>query len=167
MSEEHTHTRPSWDDYFLGIMEKVGTRSTCDRARKYGGGCVIVKDRQILVTGYVGSPPKVDHCDEVGHEFKKTTNEDGSTSEHCVRTTHAEQNAISQAARVGISLDGSTLYCFMTPCYTCAKLVITAGIKRIVVCKDYHAGEDSKRIFKTSGVTLDILDKEVATYDRQ
>lgn len=165
MSEEHT--RPSWDEYFLGILEKIGTRSTCDRARKYGGGSIIVKNKQILVTGYVGSPPGIDHCDDIGHEFKKTTHEDGHVSEHCVRTTHAEQNAICQAAKNGIALDGATLYCFMTPCYTCAKLVVTAGIKRIVVCQDYHAGEDSKRIFAESGIEFDILNKEIAQYDRQ
>lgn len=165
--EDNNNNRPSWDDYFLGIMEKVGSRSTCDRARKYGGGCVIVKDKQILVTGYVGSPPKIDHCDEIGHEFKKTTHEDGSTSEHCVRTTHAEQNAICQAAKKGVALDGATLYCFMTPCYTCAKLVITSGIKRVVACQDYHAAEDSKRIFAGAGIELDIKNIDIAKYDRQ
>ncbi|PIZ95961.1 MAG: cell division protein DedD [Candidatus Magasanikbacteria bacterium CG_4_10_14_0_2_um_filter_33_14] len=164
---ENDYQRPSWDEYFLGIMEKVGTRTTCDRARKYGGGCVIVKDKQILVTGYVGSPPGIAHCDEIGHEFKKTVHDDGHTSEHCVRTTHSEQNAVCQAAKRGIALDGATLYCFMTPCYTCAKLVVTAGVKRIVVCQDYHAGEDSKRIFAESGIEFDILNKEIAKYDRQ
>ena len=164
---ENEHKRPSWDEYFLGIMEKVGTRSTCDRARKYGGGCVIVKDKQILVTGYVGSPPGVDHCDDVGHEFKKTVHEDGHVSEHCVRTTHAEQNAICQAAKKGVVIEGATLYCMFTPCYTCAKMLVTVGIKRVVVTQDYHAGEDSKRIFEKSGLQLDILNKEIAKYDRQ
>ena len=165
MTEENK--RPSWDDYFLSIMEKVGSRSTCDRARKYGGGCIVTKDKQILVTGYVGSPPKIDHCDDIGHEFKKVTHENGSMSEHCVRTTHAEQNAICQAARKGAALEGSTLYCFMTPCYTCAKLIITAGIKRVVAVQDYHAAEDSKRIFAGAGVELDINNKKIAEYDRQ
>ena len=159
--------RPSWDEYFLDIMERVGARSTCDRARKYGGGCVVVKDKQILVTGYVGSPPKIEHCDEVGHEFKKVTHEDGSVSEHCMRTTHAEQNAICQAARKGVSLEGSTLYCFMTPCYTCAKLIITSGIKKVIAFKDYHAATDSKRIFTIAGVELDIKNEEISQYDRQ
>ncbi|MFZ2978296.1 MAG: deaminase, partial [Candidatus Magasanikiibacteriota bacterium] len=88
-------------------------------------------------------------------------------SEHCVRTTHAEQNAICQAAKNGVALDGATMYCFMTPCYTCAKLLITAGIKRVVARRDYHAASDSKRIFNTAGVQLDILDEEIPKYDRQ
>ncbi len=165
--ETETFIRPTWDEYFLDLLQKIGARTTCDRARKYGGGSVIVKDKQILVTGYVGSPPGIEHCDEVGHEFKKTVHEDGHTSEHCVRTTHSEQNAICQAAKRGVALDGSTLYCFMTPCYTCAKLIITAGIKRVVVQKDYHAGEDSKILFRKANIQFDIIDNEIATYERQ
>lgn len=163
---ENLHKRPSWDEYFLGIMEKIGTRSTCDRARKYGGGCLIVKDKQILATGYVGSPPGIAHCDDVGHEFKKTMHEDGHITEHCVRTTHAEQNAVCQAAKKGTALDGATLYCFLTPCYTCAKLVLTSGVKRIVVCQEYQAGEDSKKIFVESDIEFISLNKEIATYDK-
>ncbi len=161
------YVRPSWDEYFLSIMEKVGSRSTCDRARAGGGGCVIVRDKHILVTGYVGSPPGIEHCDELGHEFKKTIHKDGSISEHCVRTTHSEQNAISQAAKMGISINGSTLYSFMTPCYTCAKIVITSGIKRIVAFKDYHTSKDSKRILEQAGIELSFVHKEIQKYDRQ
>jgi len=106
------HQRPSWDEYFLRLADTVASRATCDRGRS---GCVIVKDRQILVTGYVGSPRGLPHCDDVGHLFKKVIHEDGSVTQHCVRTVHAEQNAITQAARRGIALEGSTLYCRMTP----------------------------------------------------
>lgn len=154
-------TRPSWDEYFLEIMKQVGLRATCERGRS---GCVVVKDKHILVTGYVGSPPGTGHCDEDGHEFKKTIHENGDVSQHCVRTTHAEQNAICQAAKRGISLDGSTLYCNMTPCYVCAKMIITCGIKRVVANKDYHAAKDSKKVFKKAGVKLEILNKEVEKY---
>ncbi|MFC1682185.1 deaminase [Nanoarchaeota archaeon] len=159
--------RPSWDEYFMKIMKEVGARTTCDRARKGGGGCVIVKDKQILVTGYVGSPPGISHCDEVGHQMKSTIHEDRSKSDHCVRTTHSEQNAICQAAKRGISLDGATLYVFMTPCYTCAKLIITAGIKRIVCEKAYHADKDSRDLLEQAGVKLEILKDEVTKYENQ
>jgi dCMP deaminase len=92
------HVRPSWDEYFMSITQMVATRATCDRGRS---GSVIVKDKHILSTGYVGSPPGVAHCDDVGHEMHTVINEDGSQSQHCIRTTHAEQNAIVQAARFG------------------------------------------------------------------
>src|SRR5689334_18489757 len=91
--------RPSWDEYFLAIMEMVGTRATCDRGRSV---CVITQDKRILTTGYVGSPIGTKHCDEVGHEMHKVTHGDGSETMHCIRTTHAEQNAIVQGARNGI-----------------------------------------------------------------
>ncbi|MFT4312857.1 MAG: deoxycytidylate deaminase [Candidatus Woesearchaeota archaeon] len=160
------YKRPSWDNYFLQIAQTVGTRSTCDRARIGGGGCVITKDNRIMVTGYAGSPPNIPHCDDIGHEMKKVTHEDGSTTQHCMRTTHAEQNAICQAAKLGISIDGGTLYCFMTPCYTCAKLLITAGIKRIVAQKDYHAADDSKKLFRQAGISLTIRE-DVQMYEKQ
>lgn len=156
------YKRPNWDEYFLGIMKEVGKRGTCDRGRT---GCIIVKDKRILVTGYVGSPPGIAHCDDVGHELKKVVHENGEITQHCVRTTHAEQNAICQAAKTGISLEGSTLYLKMVPCYTCAKMLITCGIKRIVALKDYHASKESKRIFEQAGVKLEILNKEIETYE--
>ena len=94
--------RPSWDEYFLGLMDEVGARATCDRGRS---GCIIVRDKQIVCTGYVGSPPGFPHCDEVGHLMKEVVEEDGTSRMHCVRTIHAEQNAICQAARYGILPD--------------------------------------------------------------
>ena len=130
-------------------------------------GCVVVRDRQILVTGYVGSPKGLPHCDEVGHQFKRMVHEDGTVTEHCVRTVHAEQNAICQAAKLGISLDGATLYCRMTPCRVCAMLIINCGIKRVVCEKKYHAGAESEEMFKTAGVQLDFFSEEVVKYDRQ
>ena len=94
----------------------------------------------------------------------KVLNDDSSESEHCVRTVHAEQNAIAQAAKTGVSIDGATLYCHMTPCYTCAKLLINAGIKKVVAAKDYHRGQRTKVVFEQSGVKLHILDTEVENY---
>lgn len=156
--------RPSWDEYFLGMVDYVGTRGTCDRGRS---GCVIVRDKRVISTGYVGSPPGISHCDEVGHEMHKVIDENGVESMHCIRTTHAEQNAIAQSARFGISTEGATLYIRMTPCYSCAKLIISAGIKRVVSRKDYHAGERSKEIFKNAGIELLIVDGEIEKYDNQ
>ncbi len=156
--------RPSWDEYFIGMANYVATRATCDRGRS---GCVIVRDKRVISTGYVGSPPGLPHCDDVGHEMHKVVGEDGVESMHCIRTAHAEQNAIAQAARFGVSLDGATIYCRMVLCYTCAKLAITAGIKRVVAEKDYHASKRSKEILKEAGVKLEIINKEVEKYQRQ
>jgi len=153
--------RVSWDEYFLQLVELVGTRGTCDRGRS---GCVITKNKRIIATGYVGSPTGTVHCDEVGHEMHVVT-ENGKESQHCIRTTHAEQNAIVNAARFGTALDGATLYCHMTPCYVCAKMIINAGIKRVVCVKDYHKGGRSKEIFKESGVEYELGSDEMETYD--
>ena len=159
---EEKYVRPSWDEYFMEIAHTVSKRATCDRGRS---GCVIVKDKQILVSGYVGSPNGLPHCDEVGHQMKKMLHEDGTISEHCVRTVHAEQNAICQAAKRGIALDGSTLYCRMTPCRVCAMLIINCGIKRVVCEKKYHAGAESEEMFAKAGVKLDFFSEEVMKYN--
>lgn len=164
MSEDAVYHRPSWDEYFLKITEMIGTRGTCDRGRT---GCVIVKDKRIVCTGYVGSPIGVKHCDEIGHEMHTITHENGEQSRHCIRTTHAEQNAICQAARFGTPLDGATLYLKMTPCYVCAKMIINAGIKRVVCAQDYHAGARSKEIFKESGIEYNLLNDEMVSYPDQ
>ena len=149
------HARPSWDDYFMEITKTVALRATCDRGRS---GCVITRDKQILVTGYVGAPKGLPHCDEVGHQMKTITHEDGSVSEHCQRTTHAEQNAIVQAAKFGVAINAGTLYCTMTPCATCAKMIITAGISRVVCEKRYQRGKESEAMFTTAGIELSFLD---------
>lgn len=161
---KNTHIRPSWDDYFMDLAHSVSMRATCDRGRS---GCVIVRDKQILVTGYVGSPRGLAHCDEVGHQFKKVIHEDASVTQHCVRTVHAEQNAIAQAARRGIGLDKGTLYCRMTPCRTCAMLIINCGILRVVCEKKYHAGTESEAMFREAGVQLDYFSEEVMEYKGQ
>jgi len=148
----------------MAICDTVGGRGTCDRGRS---GAVIVRDKRIVSTGYVGSPMGLKHCDEIGHEFKDTVHEDGHVSKHCVRTSHAEQNAICQAARFGTMIDGGTLYCKMTPCYTCAKMIINSGIKRVVAQKDYHAGDDTKRVFKEAGIQFDIVDATLEEYADQ
>jgi len=157
-----TYKRPSWDEYFLQLVDLVGSRGTCDRGR---AGSVIVKNKRILTTGYVGAPSGLPSCDEVGHEMHTVTQEDGTISKHCIRTSHAEQNAINNAARVGIAVEGSTLYCKMTPCYKCAQSIINAGIVRVVSFKDYHGGARSKEIFKEAGVKFELLNEETVTYE--
>ncbi len=159
-----SHVRPSWDEYFMNLAEVTGTRGTCNRGRT---GCVIVKDKHILVGGYAGSPKGLPHCDEVGHLMKTVIHEDGSESRHCLRTAHAEQNAICQAAKIGISIEGSTIYAKMTPCAACAKMIINVGIKRIVCKKRYHADSESEELFKQAGVVFEILENVLEKYEDQ
>jgi len=126
---------------------------------------VIVRDRHILCTGYVGSPPGMPHCDEIGHLLSQVIDEDGQTRQHCMRTIHAEQNAIIQAAKFGISLEGSIIYCKMEPCRTCAMSIVAAGIKKVVCEKHYHASGDSKNVFAKCGIELVVLNDEVEKYE--
>lgn len=124
--------RDSWDAYFLVIAKAVATRATCDRKHV---GAVIVRDKSILATGYNGSIRGLPHCDDVGHLM-----EDG----HCIRTVHAESNAIAQAARNGTKIDGAEIYITASPCFNCFKLIANAGIKRIVFGEFYR----DERIFE-------------------
>jgi len=153
--------RPNWDDYFINIMLEVGKRATCDRGKS---GAIIVKDNRILTTGYVGSPQGLPHCDEVGHLFHKVTKENGKESVHCVRTIHAEENAILQAAQFGISLTGATMYCKMVPCFRCAMKIIRVGIIRVVSLKHYQDEDFSLKMFSDVGVKMDVISKEMEKY---
>lgn len=112
--------RPSWERYFLSIAETVSSRSTCDRLHV---GAVIVRNKTILSTGYNGAPRGLSHCDDTGHEIV-----DG----HCIRTIHAEANALVQAARHGIVVEGATLFLTNSPCYDCFKMLVNAGIKEVI-----------------------------------
>jgi len=136
-----TDSRKSWDNYFMKVAEVVATRSTCDR--KFVGA-VIVKDKMILSTGYNGSIRGLPHCDEVGHEM-----ENG----HCVRTVHAEANALVQAARNGVQVDGSDIYVTASPCYNCFKLIANSGIQRIFYGELYR-DERIKQHAKEAGIEL-------------
>lgn len=120
--------RPSWDEYFLEITRVVATRSTCLRRQV---GAVIVKDRLLLTSGYNGAPRGLAHCEEVGCLREQYHIPSGQRHELC-RGTHAEQNAIVQAALHGLAIDGTTLYCTHQPCTSCTKMIINAGIRRIV-----------------------------------
>lgn len=124
--------RKTWDKYFMDIATQVATRATCDRKHV---GALIVKERNILATGYNGSLPGTPHCDDVGHMmiFDPQTNR-----ESCVRTVHAEANAICQAAKHGANVDGATLYTTASPCWPCFKLIASAGIRTIVYGELYR-----------------------------
>ena len=154
-------TRPSWDDYFMEVAHAISKRATCDRGKS---GCVIARDRQLIVSGYVGAPSGFAHCDEVGHQLKKMTHENGEITEHCMRTVHAEQNAICQAARLGVSISGATVYTRMTPCRTCAMLLINCGIKRVVCERRYHFALESEEMFRQAGIQLEYIFDEVQEY---
>jgi len=126
-------SRPSWDEYFLSIAELVSSRSTCLRRRV---GAVIVKDKRILSTGYNGAPSMIEHCAAVGCIREKLSIPSGERHELC-RGLHGEQNAFLQAALHGTSLRGSILYSTTQPCIICAKMIINAGIREVVIRGDY------------------------------
>jgi dCMP deaminase len=139
--------RPSWNDYFMAIAHEVAKRSTCERAQV---GAVIVKEKRILTTGYNGSPRGLPHCSEVGCLM-----ENG----HCVRTLHAEQNAIIQAALHGVITAGATIYVTHQPCFICAKTIINAGLSEIVYDKEY---EDNRSLdfLAQAGIKLIALNQK-------
>ena len=155
--------RPNWDEYFIHVIEVIAERSTCDRGKS---GALIAKDNRILATGYVGSPPGMPHCDDIGHEMVTVTDDKGNATEHCVRTIHAEYNALSQAAKFGVSVNLATMYSKMVPCYSCATAIVGAGLVRVVTAKDYHVSARSKELFQKRGIGLLILDPNVETYKR-
>ncbi len=134
--------RPDWDSYFMKIAYAVSERSTCDRAFV---GCVLVREKRILTTGFNGSPAGQEHCDEAGHLMV-----DG----HCVRTIHAETNAIIQAALHGVSTRGCTCYVTHFPCIGCTKALLNAGIIRLVFSADYRVDPVAMDFFKTAGVEI-------------
>jgi len=141
--------RASWDEYFMNIAKEVSTRSTCDRKHV---GAVVVRDKSILATGYNGSIRGLSHCDDDGHLM-----EDG----HCVRTVHAEANAIVQAARNGNSIDGGSIYVTASPCWGCFRLIANAGLVKIVFGEFYR----DQKIFDVSqklGIELVDFSKAVS-----
>ncbi len=125
--------RPSWDEYFMNLLDVIRTRSTCLRRQV---AAVIVKDKQIISTGYNGSPRGIRHCDEVGCLREQMDIPSGERHELC-RGTHAEQNAIIQASLHGVSIDGADIYITCSPCVLCTKMLINSGIKRIIYRGDY------------------------------
>jgi len=163
--KKEKYIRPSWDEYFLSLLEPLGSRATCDRGRS--GSVIVSPGHTIIATGYVGSPPGQPHCDEVGHLLRTVTYEDGTSRQHCVRTLHAEENAILQCAKDGIRLDGATIYCKMVPCWNCAMRICRVGIKRVVAQKRYHADGQSRELFNNAGVELVVIDDTHEQYKNQ
>lgn len=152
--------RPSWDTYFVQIAHLVATRATCPRRSV---GAVIVRDKRILATGYNGAPRGIAHCPPQGPD------EDWPTgcmrAGHCIRSLHAEQNALLQAAMIGVPCDGSDMYVTCQPCNTCAKMIINAGIKRVVYEGDYpdpfslELFRDSKmEVYRYVGDRLEVVE---------
>ncbi len=125
--------RPNWDEYFLEIAKLVSKRSTCLRRKV---GAVLVKDKRILATGYNGAPSGIKHCEEVGCLREKLKVPSGQRHELC-RGLHAEQNVLLQAALHGVSTRGATLYITDSPCIICAKMLINAGVKKVVFLGEY------------------------------
>lgn len=121
----------------------------------------------MLTTGYVGAPTGLKHCDEVGHLMREVIDEEGNVSQHCIRTNHAEENAILQAAADGPSIRGMTIYAKMTPCYDCAKMIIQVGLKRVVARERYHADKLSLALFKKAEIKVEILNQKVVKYQNQ
>jgi len=154
--------RPAWDEYFLGIMDAAAARATCNRGKS---ACVITKDNRILVTGYVGAPPGFPHCDEVGHLFHTVINEHGFIFHNCVRTVHAEANAIYQAARFGIPLKDATLYCRMTPCRNCAMAIVNCGIERVVCQRRYKSWEEPMSILNSAFIKVIHVSDDIQNYE--
>lgn len=133
--------RPHWDEYFLKLAMLASERATCPRMHC---GCVLVKNKNVISTGYNGSIPGDEHCEDIGCLI---------IDNHCHRTVHAEMNAVIQAAKKGVSVDGATAYVTNMPCTTCAKTLVTAGIKRVVVFADFH-DTLAQDFFKKGGVTI-------------
>lgn len=146
--------RPSWTTYFIDITELVAKRSTCTRRAV---GAVLVKDKQLLSTGYNGAPAGVRHCSETGCLREQMNVPSGERHELC-RGVHAEQNAIIQAAYYGVSINGATLFCTNLPCSICAKMLINAGISKIYY-KDGYADSISEEMMNEAGLEVIKIDE--------
>jgi dCMP deaminase len=141
--------RPSWEEYFMDITRFVSKRSTCLRRQV---GALLVKDKKILATGYNGAPSRLEHCLDIGCLRQKRGVPSGERHELC-RGLHAEQNAIIQAAYHGVEIQGATLYSTSHPCIICSKMIINAGIQRVVYQEGY-ADALAKEILKESGIEV-------------
>ncbi|MEQ1935671.1 MAG: dCMP deaminase family protein [Fimbriimonadaceae bacterium] len=160
MSVSRMGERPSWDTYFMQIAHLVATRATCPRRSV---GAVIVRDRRILATGYNGAPRGVSHCPQDGelHDWPIGCMRAG----HCIRALHAEQNAMLQAALIGVACEGSSIYVTCQPCNNCAKMIINAGITRVIYEGDYPDDfslelfrESKMEVFRFKNDSLELVD---------
>ena len=152
--KEEPTVRVSWDEYFMQIAEIVKTRSTCLRRQV---GAVIVKDNRIITTGYNGAPSGLKHCTEIGGCERQRLNIPSGQRHELCRALHAEQNAIIQAAKIGVSTEGATIYITLQPCVICAKMLVNAGITRIVH-KGEYPDELSRSILEEAGIEVVAMD---------
>lgn len=136
----------SWHSYFIGLAEAVATRATCDRAHV---GVVFVIDRRVVVTGYNGAVQNADHCDDVGHLMIEG---------HCKRTVHAEANAICDAAKRGIALKGSSVYLTHTPCFDCAKLLVSVGVSSVYCKCQYRVDDHALKLLQDASISFHSID---------
>jgi len=155
-------TRPAKDQYGMILARTAALRATCKKTSDLGAGCILMsREGRTLATGYNGSMPGAEHCEEVGH-----LRLDG----HCIRTVHAESNAVADAARRGAAVEGATAYCVLQPCKDCLKLLAAAGIKRVVYATVYE-GEHGQakqpaylRLMKDSGMDFEHMSWEVVDH---
>jgi dCMP deaminase len=160
--KEVVRRRPSWDEYFMDITHLVAKRSTCLRRQV---GAVLVKDKKILATGYNGAPSRLEHCLDIGCLREKQSIPSGERHELC-RGLHAEQNAIIQAAYHGVGIRGATLYCTNHPCVICSKMVMNAGIDRIIYEQGY--GDDlAAMMLAESGIEVERFDRRAQGQGRK
>jgi len=151
-TKESRLSRPSWDEYFMQITHLVASRATCIRRKV---GAILVKDKRILSTGYNGAPRNLPHCSQVGCLRNKLKIPSGQRQEIC-RGLHAEQNAIIQAALYGINIKGAVLYCTIQPCITCSKMLINAGIKKVIFQGEYP-DPLAREMLEEAGIELQVI----------
>ena len=153
--------RMTRDEYYLAVLEAVRQRSTCDRGKS---GAIIVKENRIITAGYVGAPTGMPHCDGEGHVMETRKREGESPSVHCIKTVHAELNAILQAASFGISIKWGIMFCTMTPCFECAKAIVNVGISKVVAVCPYQKQEWTIWLFERVGIHFNMIDPEGKLY---
>lgn len=141
-----------WDKRFMDMAEVVATWSSCYQENRHVGA-VVVKDKRILTTGYNGAPQGIKSCSERGVCLRRERNIPSGTMQEVCYAVHAEQNAICQAAKIGVSLDGATLYCTHQPCVICARIIINSGIKRVIY-KHGYPDEFAMQLFSESGLEV-------------
>lgn len=145
--------RPSWDEYFMQMAELTAQRSTCLRRQV---GAIIVKEKHIIATGYNGAPKGLPHCEELGGCLREKLEIPSGERHELCRALHAEQNAIIQAATLGQSIEGATIYITHQPCISCAKMIINAGISRIVIRRGYP-DEMSRGMLREAGLKVELI----------
>lgn len=145
--------RPSWDEYFMQMAELTAQRSTCLRRQV---GAIIVKEKHIIATGYNGAPKGLPHCEELGGCLREKLEIPSGERHELCRALHAEQNAIIQAATLGQSIEGATIYITHQPCIICAKMIMNAGISRIVIRRGYP-DEMSRGMLREAGLKVELI----------